>query len=150
MEIILLEKIRNLGGIGDKVKVKAGYWRNYLLPKGKAIMATAKNLVKLESMKAELETKAQDAFTSAQGRATKMAQLMLEIPAKVSEEGKLFGSVNIREIVLAAEKAGIELHKNEVSMPQGPIRQIGEYDIHVHLHTDVNTVIKVKVIPTEE
>lgn len=147
MEVILLEKIRNLGGIGDKVKVKRGYWRNYLLPKGKAIMANVANLAKLETMRKELEAKAQTTLEQAQQRATQVEQLTLSIPAKVSPEGKLFGSVNIREIVLAAKTAGVELHKSEVSMPQGPIHQVGDYDINIHFHSDLNVVLKVKVIP---
>jgi large subunit ribosomal protein L9 len=149
MEVILLEKIRNLGGIGDTAKVKRGYWRNYLFPQGKAIMATKENIAKLETMRSELEAKAQATVDKASQRAKQIENLLLTIPAKVSEEGKLFGSVNIREIVLAASAAGVELHKNEVSMPQGPIHQIGEYDIHIHLHSDVNTLIKVKVVPAE-
>lgn len=147
MEVILLEKIRNLGGIGDKVKVKRGYWRNYLLPQGKAIVANVANLAKLEGMRLELEAKAKTAMEKAQQRATQFEQLTLSISAKVSPEGKLFGSVNIREIVLSAKDAGIELHKSEVSMPQGPIHQIGDYEVNIHLHSDVNTVLKVKVIP---
>lgn len=149
MEIILLEKVKNLGGIGDKVKVKAGYWRNYLLPKGKAIMANVKNLAKLESMRAGLEAKAQKDLLQAQERAAKITALALVVPAKASEEGKLFGSVNVREIVLAAKQAGVELSKSEVSLPQGAIRQVGEYDVNVHLHTDVNAAIKIKVVPAE-
>jgi len=150
MEIILLEKITNLGNIGDKVKVKSGYWRNYLLPKGKAIMATVANLAKLEGMRATLEAKAHNILEQSRARAAKIAQLELVIPAKASEEGKLFGSVNIREIALAANQAGVELHRSEVSLPQGPIRQIGEYDVNVHLHADVNTAIKIKVVSAEK
>lgn len=149
MEVILLEKIRNLGGIGDTAKVKRGYWRNYLLPQGKAITANKENIAKLDSMRANLEAKAQETVNKAQQRAKQIENLLLTIPAKVSDEGKLFGSVNIREIVLAASTAGIELNKSEVSMPQGPIHQIGEYDIHIHLHSDVNTAIKIKVVPAE-
>lgn len=149
MEVILLEKIRNLGGIGDTAKVKRGYWRNYLLPQGKAIIANKENIAKLDSMRASLEAKAQETVDKAQQRAKQIENLLLTIPAKVSDEGKLFGSVNIREIVLAASAAGIELNKSEVSMPQGPIHQIGEYDVHIHLHSDVNTAIKIKVVPAE-
>lgn len=149
MEVILLEKIRNLGGIGDKAKVKRGYWRNYLLPQGKAIVATKENIAKLESMRTELEAKAQVALDLAQQRAATFANVTLTIPAKVSEEGKLFGSVNIREIVLAAQAANVELHKNEISMPQGPIHQIGEYDVNIHFHSDVDGVMKIKVVAAE-
>jgi large subunit ribosomal protein L9 len=150
MNIILLEKIRNLGNIGDQVKVKRGYWRNYLLPQSKAIMATQENLSKLTKMRAELEIKANSILQAAKDRATKLTNLILTIPVKTSEEGKLFGSVNIREIVHAAENQGVELSKKEISLPQGPIHQIGDYDVHVHLHSDVNTSIKVKVIPAAE
>lgn len=150
MNIILLEKIRNLGNIGDQVKVKRGYWRNYLLPQSKAIMATQENLSKLTKMRAELETKANAVLQAAKDRASKLTNLILTIPVKTSEEGKLFGSVNIREIAQAAEKQGVELNKKEISLPQGPIHQIGDYDVHVHLHSDVNTLIKVKVIPATE
>lgn len=149
MEIILLENVRNLGAIGSTVKVKPGYWHNYLHPQGKAIRATKENLTKFEGMRAALEAKAQNNLVLAQERAAKISTLALVIPAKVSDEGKLFGSVNLREIVLAAKQAGVEINKSELSLPQGPIRHIGEYDVNIHLHTDVNTAIKVKVVPAE-
>lgn len=149
MEVILLEKIRNLGKIGDQVSVKRGYCRNYLVPKGKAILATKDNIIKLENLRAELEAKAQADLEIAEKRAAELSKLVINIPAKISEEGKLFGSVNIRDIVTAIAKAGAEVNKSELSLPQGPLRQIGEYDINVHLHTDVNTVVKVKVVPAE-
>jgi large subunit ribosomal protein L9 len=150
MEVILLEKIRNLGGIGDKVRVKAGYARNFLFPQNKAIFASTENLAKLESMRAELEKAAHEALAKAEERARALNNLELEVPVKASEEGKLFGSVGIREIVLAIKKRGIEVSKSEVSLPQGAIHQIGEYDIVLQLHTDVTATIKIKVVADVE
>lgn len=150
MEVILLEKIRNLGGIGDKVKVKAGYARNFLFPQEKATLATAANVAKLESARAGLEKAAAEAFNQAEERARALNNLSVVIPAKVSEEGKLFGSVATREIILALKKLGFEVSKSEISLPQGPIHQIGEYDISLLLHTDVTVTIKLKIVADAE
>jgi len=147
MEVILKEKIRNLGGIGDKVRVRAGYARNFLFPKEKAILATAENMAKLAAARADLEKIAAESLHQAEERARVLDQLVVIIPAKVSEEGKLFGSVAIREIMLALKKLGHEVSKSEIALPQGAIHQIGEYDINLLLHTDVTVTIKVKIVP---
>jgi large subunit ribosomal protein L9 len=149
MQVILLEKITNLGNLGEQVKVKAGYARNFLLPQGKALPATADNLVKFEKVRAEFEKKAQDILTKAQTRAEALAKLAITIPVNVSEEGKLFGSVNVREIAEALQKAGAEVSKSEINLPEGPIRQIGEYDVSIKLHSDVTVKIKVKIVAEE-
>lgn len=148
MKIILLEKIRNLGGIGAEISVKNGYARNFLLPQKKAITATKENLAKIAERKAELEKKSEDVFVHAKTRAEQIAKLaILTVHAKVSEEGKLFGSIGLREIIAALKNAGIEVKKSELSLPQGSIRQIGEYDIDVLLHSDITETLKVKIEP---
>ncbi len=146
MEVILLEKIGRLGNIGDQVKVKAGFGRNYLLPYGKAVIATPENKAKFEVRRAELEKAAADKLTQAQGRARAIEHIAsLTITANASEEGKLFGSVGPREIEEAFEKLGEEVHRSEVLMPEGPIREVGEFELELQLHTDVLCTIKVVV-----
>ena len=148
MELILLEKIRNLGNLGEMVKVKAGFGRNYLLPQGKAVIANAANKVKFDAQKADLEKRASELLKSAQERAEKIAKLAsVTIPAKVAEEGKLYGSVNILEVTDAIVKAGVAIEKSEVKLPAGPIRHVGEYDIPLYFHSDVIAIIKVVVVP---
>jgi len=149
MEVILLEKIRNLGDIGDKVAVKPGYARNFLLPQGKATTATAENIAIFEKRRAELEQKAAETLTAAQQRAKNLQKLIVNIPMKVAEEGKLFGSAGVREIVMAIQAAGGEVDKNEVILPEGPMRQIGEYEVNLQLHSDVVIAIKVSVVAEE-
>lgn len=146
MQVILLEKVRNLGNIGDQVNVKAGYGRNYLIPTEKATQATKANLIEFESRRADLEKSAADKLKEAQQRAAKLADLNVVISVKVSEEGKLFGSVGLREITNALKKLGHEIHKNELSLPQGPIRQIGEHEVSLLLHSDVTLPITIKVV----
>ncbi len=146
MNVILLEKVQNLGGLGDAVKVKNGYARNYLLPKGIAAMATKANLAKFEEVRAELEKKAQEVKRQAEARRDTFADVILTIEAKVTEEGQLFGSVSTREISEAAEAAGHKIDKSEIDLPNGPIQEVGEYDIHVHLDSDVTAMIKVHVV----
>jgi large subunit ribosomal protein L9 len=146
MEIILLEKIRNLGSIGDKVNVKAGYARNYLLPQKMAVTATPKNIAKFEEMHVELEKKAADLLAVAKSRAEALGKLAISIPMKANEEGKLFGSVSIHEIVNAIKEHGIEVDKKEIVLPQGPIHQLGEFEINLQLHTDVNVVLRINII----
>jgi large subunit ribosomal protein L9 len=150
MEVVLLEKVRNLGNIGEKVKIKPGYGRNYLMPYGKAIPATEKNLAEFESRRAELEKNAADGYQAAQARATTLAKLEVVIPVKVSEEGKLFGSVGMREIILALKALGHDINKKEISLPNGAIREIGTYDVSLLLHSDVTAAIKVKIIAEEK
>ena len=142
MEVILLEKIRNLGDLGDQVSVKPGYGRNYLIPQGKAVNATPENKEIFESRRAELEKAANDALTRATGRARAMEELVLEIAQRASDEGKLFGSVGIHEIVDAAAAKDIEIDKSEVHMPTGAIKLTGEYDVEVALHPEVTVAIK--------
>lgn len=147
MEVILLDKIAKLGGLGDKVTVKSGYARNYLLPKGKAVFASKANVEHFEARRADLEKKLADELTAAQARAAKVAELgEVTIASKAGDEGKLFGSIGTRDIADAITAAGVEVAKSEVRMPLGTIRETGEFDIAIHLHTDVDTNVKVVVI----
>lgn len=149
MEVILLEQVENLGGIGDKVKVKPGYGRNYLIPQGKATPATPENLAAFEAKRAELEAKAAEDLAEAQARAEKVAELKLVIPVKAGSEGKLFGSIGTIDIADAASRAGVELARSEIRLPEGPIRVVGEHTVEVHLHTDVNVEVPV-IIEAQE
>lgn len=149
MEVILLEKVENLGGLGDKVKVRAGYARNFLIPKGKAKYATAANLAEFEARRAELEKAAADALSAAEARREALEGKEVSITAKSGSEGKLFGSVGTVDIADALKAAGLEVEKREIRMPEGAIRQAGEYELTVHLHTDVNATIKVVVVGEE-
>ncbi len=146
MEIILLEKIANLGILGDRIKVKPGYARNFLIPKGKATEATAANLARFEARRAELERIAAEALAKAKVRAEQLAELIVTLSVKTGSEGRLFGSVGPADIANAVSAAGIELQKQEVRLPTGSIRQIGEYDVDLHLHSEVKTQIRVNII----
>ncbi|EKE00813.1 MAG: 50S ribosomal protein L9 [uncultured bacterium] len=150
MEVILLEKIRNLGDIGEKVSVKTGHARNYLVPHGKAVMATAANVEKFAKMRAELEQHAAEVLKAAQERATKFADVVVTITNKATEEGKLFGSITTSTIASALKDMGFDVKRSEVSMPQGPIRHTGEFEIVLLLHTDVTAKIKVIVVADKE
>lgn len=150
MEVILLEKVYNLGELGDKVKVKPGYGRNYLIPSGKAVSATKENVAKFEERKAELEKQQQEALAAANVRAEKLKDVSVSIARKAGGEGKLFGSVSTIDISEAVTATGTELEKHEIRMPEGPIRATGEYEFDVQLHADVMTTIKVVVIEEEE
>jgi len=147
MELILLEKVLNLGDLGDKVNVKPGYGRNYLMPLGKAVPATARNIADFEQRRAELEKMASDKLVSATGRKKLLENVEVTIPAHASEEGKLYGSIGPREIADAVTALGEELLKSEVIMGEGPIRFLGEHEVLIHLHADVETQIKVIVNP---
>lgn len=149
MEIILLEKIRNLGGIGDRVNVKTGYGRNFLIPQGKAVSATKANLEKIAQMRAELEKVANEALEKATARAKQLANFIVTIPAKATEEGKLFGSIGVSVIANAIKNAGFDVKRSEITLPQGPIRQLGEFDVVLLLHSDVSINVKIKVVPAE-
>lgn len=149
MEIILLQKIQNLGQLGDLVDVKSGYARNYLIPHGKAVRASESARADVEARKTELLAKEQDIIAKAQGRAQLLSGLMIEIPARVSEEGRLFGSVSAVDIAEAVVKTGNELEKAEISMPDGPIKEIGDYELAVHLHAEVVANINLKVVPED-
>ena len=147
MEVILLDKIAKLGGLGDKVTVKSGYARNYLLPKGKAVFASKANVEHFEARRADLEKKLADELSAAQAKAEKIAELAeVTIASTAGDEGKLFGSIGTKDIADAITEAGVEIAKAEVRMPLGTIRETGEYDIALHLHSDVDTNIKVIVI----
>ncbi|UFH49115.1 50S ribosomal protein L9 [Pseudomonas sp. KNUC1026] len=146
MELILLEKIANLGNLGDKVSVKGGYGRNYLLPQGKATVATEANIASFEARRAELEKLAADKKTSAETRAAQLAELEVTITATAGDEGKLFGSIGTHDIADALTASGVEVAKAEVRLPNGTIRHVGEYDVAVHLHSDVEATVRVVVV----
>ncbi|MEI8055176.1 MAG: 50S ribosomal protein L9 [bacterium] len=150
MEIILLEKVRNLGSIGEKVSVKAGHARNYLIPYGKAVMATATNLEKFAKMQVELEKHAAEILVLAQERAAKLVDAVAVISSRATEEGKLFGSISASTIASSLKDLGFDVKKSEVSLPQGPIRHTGEYEVTLLLHTDVTVKIKVNIVADKE
>ena len=146
MEVILLEKLGKLGNIGDIANVKAGFGRNYLIPQGKAVFATKANLEDFESRRAELEAAAATKMEKAQMRADKLAEIdSVTIFANAGDEGKLFGSVGTREIEEAVNNAGGEISKSEINMPEGAIRNVGEYSVEIQLHTDVTQSINIVV-----
>jgi len=145
MDVILLDTVENLGGIGDKVKVKPGYARNYLLPQGKATRATPENIAQFEARRAELEAKAEAVIADAQARAEKISGLKLVIRAKAGSEGKLFGSVGTVDIAAAAEAAGVVIERSELRLADGPLRMVGEHEVEVHLHSEVSVPIAVTV-----
>ena len=145
MELILLQKVVNLGGLGDKVKVKPGFGRNYLIPYGKAVPATADNVAAFEAKRAEYEAKANAQLADAEARKAKLEGATVTIAANASTEGKLFGSVGPRDIAEAFTAAGFPLEKNEVVLGEGPLRRTGEFDIEVRMHADVGTTVKVVV-----
>lgn len=148
MEIILLTKTRNLGNLGDRVKVKSGYGRNYLIPQGKALPASEANIKMFEERRAELERSAAAELDGAAQRAAKLAEIgSITVTAKAGDEGKLFGSVGTRDIADAIVEAGMDVKKAEVLMPNGPFRHIGDYVVEVQLHGDVRGEIKVSVVP---
>jgi len=146
MEIILLEKIAKLGNLGDKVTVKPGYGRNFLIPQGKAVRASAEKLAEFEQRRAELEQKATTEFTAAQARAEALANVNVTITQKAGEEGRLYGSVGVKDIADAVTAAGVELHKKEVRLPTGPIRHTGDYDVKLHIHADLDAIVTVKIV----
>ncbi len=145
MEVILLEKVGNLGGVGSKVNVKPGFGRNYLLPQGKAISATEKNLAEFEVRRAELEKAAANKIESAEIRGRELEELKVTITAKSGDEGKLFGSVGARDIADAITAAGVAVEKAEVKLPQGTLREVGEYEIDLQLHVDVTQTISLVI-----
>ncbi|HEY6984637.1 MAG TPA: 50S ribosomal protein L9 [Rhodanobacteraceae bacterium] len=149
MDLILLQKVKNLGNLGDKVRVKPGYGRNYLVPHGKAVAATAANLAEFEKRRAEYEAKANQLLSSADARKAQLEGASVTLRANASPEGKLFGSIGPRDIAEALTAAGTAIEKSEVVMPDGPIRHIGEFEVQIHLHADVHTVAKVVVVAEE-
>ena len=148
MEVILLENIGNLGDLGDKVDVKAGFGRNYLIPQGKAVPATEDNVAQFEARRAELEAAAAEATSAAEARAEAINALgLISIAANAGEEGKLFGSIGTRDIAEAVSAAGCDIDKSEVRLPEGALRELGEYEITIQVHGDVTAMIAVAVIP---
>ena len=149
MDVILLEKVANLGNLGDRVVVRSGYARNFLLPKGKATLATPDNVKKFEARRAEFEKTAREELSSAQARAAKLEGVKLNLTAKAGSEGKLFGSIGTSDVAEALTKQGHAIERSEVRLPHGPIRQAGEHVVQVHLHTDVTIDGPVVIVPEE-
>jgi large subunit ribosomal protein L9 len=150
MEVILLEKIHNLGNLGDKVKVKSGYGRNFLIPCGKAVSATADNVSKFEARRAELEQAQSEALDKAKARAELLNKVSITLTKKAGPEGKLFGSVGTVDISEAVTQTGVKLAKHEVRLPHGPFRVVGEHEVAIHLHADVEAKIKINIVAEEE
>lgn len=146
MEVILLDKVGKLGNIGDKVAVRAGFGRNYLIPQGKAVPATEENLKAFEARRAELEAAAAAKLAEAQQRAAKLEDLVVTIEANAGDEGKLFGSIGTADIAKAVTEAGVEVDKSEVKLPEGTLREVGEYEIDLQLHADVIKTIKLAIV----
>ena len=149
MNVILLDNVENLGSIGDLVKVKPGYGRNFLIPQGKAALATPQNIKAIEARRAELEKAAAEELAAAKVRAQAVDGVELVIPANAGSEDKLFGSVGPIDIVEALKEVQVEVERSEVRMPDGPIHELGEYEIGVHLHSDVDATLKVRVVAAE-
>ena len=149
MNVILLESVENLGGIGDLVKVKPGYGRNFLLPQGKAALATSANMKKIEARRAELEKAAAEELTKAKARAKAIGGVELVISANAGSEDKLFGSVGPIDIAEAFAAVQVEVERSEIRMPDGPIHSLGDFQIGIHLHTDVDTEVTVRVVAAE-
>ena|SRR3990167_7114384 len=146
MEVILLEKIGRLGALGDQVRVKSGYGRNFLIPFGKAVPANDANIAEFKARRAELEKAAAEKFAAAQARAEQLNEKAVTIVSKAGDEGRLFGSVGVRDIADAVTAAGVEVCKSEVRLPEGPLRAVGEYGITLQLHSDVEAVIKLSIV----
>ena len=149
MDVILLQKVANLGNIGDRVNVKSGYGRNFLLPQGKATLATPANVAKFEARRAELEKIARDDLASAESRAADLKDFVLKISAKAGNEGKLFGSIGTADIAEACTSQGHKIARSEVRLPNGPIRMVGDHQVTLHLHTDVDVQLQVSVAAEE-
>lgn len=143
MEIILLKKVENLGTLGNVVSVRPGYARNFLIPQGKAKMATKANIAEFEARRAELEAEAADILAAAQARKAQLDGMVLTIKAKAGNEGKLFGSVSNHEIADAINAAGVTVERREIRMPDGALRHLGEFEVGLHLHTEVDAAVKV-------
>ncbi|STY29204.1 50S ribosomal protein L9 [Legionella wadsworthii] len=149
MEVILLEKVRNLGNLGDKVNVKSGYGRNFLIPQNKAVFATQKNIELFEERRAELEKKAQQSLSTAEQRAAKFNDTTLVIPAMASDEGKLYGSVGVNEIKEALAEKNIDVVKREIVLPEGPLHSIGNFVVEIHVHSDVIAKLQIEIVPAK-
>jgi large subunit ribosomal protein L9 len=149
MDVILLQKVANLGNIGDRVKVRSGYGRNFLLPGGKATLATPDNVKRFEARREELEKLAREHLSSAEERAAAMKDFKLTITAKAGTEGKLFGSIGTSDVAEAATKAGFKVERAEVRMPNGPLRTVGEHSVGLHLHADIDVPLTVLIVAEE-
>ncbi len=150
MDVILLEKVENLGSIGDRVKVRSGYGRNFLVPRGKATLATSSNIAIFEARRAELEKKEAEELQVAKQRAASAGKLTLRLAAKAGTEGKLFGSLGTADIAEACTAAGVTVRRSEIRLPDGPIRTLGEHSIELHLHSDVNATIRITVVAEDD
>ena len=150
MDIILLQKVANLGNIGDRVKVKSGYGRNFLLPKGRATLATPANIARFEAIRTDLERKANEELAAAQQRAESLRDVKVTITSKAGAEGKLFGSVGTTDIAEAVTRMGLTLARSEVRLPTGPLRNIGEHHVALHLHADIDVSLIVNIIAEEQ
>jgi large subunit ribosomal protein L9 len=149
MEVILLQKVANLGNIGDRVKVRSGFGRNFLLPQGKATLATPDNIARFEARRAELERLAREHLTSAEERAAAMKDFKLTIRAKAGTEGKLFGSIGTSDIAEACTREGFKVERSEVRLPSGPLRTLGEHTVNLHLHADIDVPLQVTIVAEE-
>jgi large subunit ribosomal protein L9 len=149
MDVILLQKVANLGNIGDRVKVRSGYGRNFLLPGGKATLATPDNVKRFEARREELEKLAREHLSSSEERAAAMKDFKLTITAKAGTEGKLFGSIGTSDVAEAATKAGFKVERAEVRMPNGPLRTVGEHSVGLHLHADIDVPLTVLIVAEE-
>ena len=149
MDVILLEKVAKLGGLGDKVSVKSGYGRNFLIPQKKAVPATAANLESFEARRADLEKQAAEKLATAEKRAEQLKELELTLAVKAGDEGKLFGSIGTRDLADLISSTGIEASKAEIRLPNGPLRTTGTFEIALQLHADVKTALTVHVVPEE-
>ena len=149
MEVILLQKVANLGNIGDRVKVRSGFGRNFLLPQGKATLATPENIARFEARRAELERQAREHLSSAAERAAAMQDFKLTIHAKAGTEGKLFGSIGTSDIAEACTRLGFNVERSEVRLPSGPLRMLGEHTVNLHLHADVDVPLQVTIVAEE-
>jgi len=146
MEVILLEKVGKLGGLGDKVTVKSGFGRNFLIPYGKAVPANAANVAEFEARRADLEKAAAEKLAEAEARAADLNEKSVTITSKAGDEGKLFGSIGVRDVADAVTAAGIEVSKSEVRLPEGPLRTVGDFEIDIQLHSDVTATINLSVV----
>jgi large subunit ribosomal protein L9 len=149
MEVILLQKVANLGNIGDRVKVRSGFGRNFLLPQGKATLATPDNIARFEARRAELERAAREHLVSAEERAAAMKDFRLTVHAKAGTEGKLFGSIGTSDIAEACTKSGFKVERSEVRLPAGPLRMVGEHTVNLHLHADIDVPLHVTIVAEE-
>jgi large subunit ribosomal protein L9 len=149
MEVILLQKVANLGNIGDRVKVRSGFGRNYLLPQGKATLATPDNIARFEARRAELERVAREHLSSAEERSAAMKDFKLTVHAKAGTEGKLFGSIGTSDIAEELIRAGFQVERSEVRLPHGPLRMVGEHTVNLHLHADVDVPVQVTIVAEE-